>query len=121
MGGSIKTSTYVAIRRVQPSPYLRLKMETASVATLKLSGHLSGRMLKILLPCSSTSHNKSTSHTNHERRWRLSAGVTGDLRLLQETGMNYVHLMNHLMVMVIAIHMQIRMVTRSRCRMTRTC
>jgi hypothetical protein len=121
MDGRPKISTYVAIRRVQPSPYLRLKMETASVATLKLSGHLRIRMLKILLPCSSTSHSKGTSHTNHKPSMRLSAGVTGDLRLLEVIGMSYVQYMNHLMVTLIANHLQMRMVTWSPCRMARTC
>jgi hypothetical protein len=111
MGGRRKTSTHVVTRKVQPSPYLRSKMGTALVVTPKLSGHLRVRMLKILLPCSSTSHSKGTSHTSHERSMRLVATVTGDLRLVEVIGMSYVHMMNHLMVTISAYHLQIRMVT----------
>jgi hypothetical protein len=121
MDGRPKTSTHVATKRVQLSPYLRLKMETASVATPKLSGHLRVGVLKILLPCSSTSHNKGTSHTSHKRSMRLGAGVAVDLGLLEVMHGSYVHVMNHSMVTIIAVHMQIRMVTRSPCRMARTC
>jgi hypothetical protein len=121
MGGSIKTSTHVATRRVQPSPYLRLKMETASVATLKLSGHLIISVLKILLPCSSTSHRKGTSHSNHKRSMGLAATVGMDLCLLDLIGMSYVQSLNHLMVTIIANHVQMRMVTRFLSRMARTC
>ena len=107
-------------RKVQPSPYLRSKTGTALVATPKLSGHLRIMMLKILLPWSSTSHNKGTSHTNHKHGVRLLAEVTGDLRFVEVMHMSYVQI-NHLMVTISAYHVQIRMVTRSPCRMARTC
>jgi hypothetical protein len=121
MGGWSKTSTHVVTGNVQPSPCLRSKMGSASVATRKLSGHLRVRMLKILLPCSSTSHSKGTSHTHHKRSMRFGAAVTRDLRLLEVVSGSYVQELNRLMVTISAYHMQIRMVTRSLSRMARTC
>jgi hypothetical protein len=96
-------------------------MGTALVATLKLSGHLRIRVLEILLPCSSTSHSKGTSHSHLKRGVRLGATISGDLRLVEVFNMSYVHVMNHLMVTITADHVQMRMVTRSPCRMARTC
>jgi hypothetical protein len=81
MGGWPKTFTHVVTRNVQPSPCLRSKMGTASVATRKLSRNLRGILLKILLPSSSTSQNKGASQTNHKRSMRFFAKKTWDLRL----------------------------------------
>jgi hypothetical protein len=39
MGGQIKSSTQDVTKKVQPSPYLRSKMGTASVVLPKLVGH----------------------------------------------------------------------------------
>jgi hypothetical protein len=120
MGGNAKTSTNVVITKVPPSLYLRSKMETASVATPKLSGHLRIRRLKILLLCSSTFPNKGTSHSNNKQNMRLGATASWDLCSLDVIHMSYVH-MNLLMERIIAVQMQIRMVTRYRCKVGRIC
>ena len=62
MDGSAKTSTLDVTREVPPYPCSRLKMETASEGIPALSGHLYVHTLVILLPSSSTSHNRGISH-----------------------------------------------------------
>jgi hypothetical protein len=65
MGGWQKTSTLDATIEVPPSPYLRLKMGTASEATPLLSGiHLGMQRKKMLLLCYLTSLSKGTSQTH---------------------------------------------------------
>ncbi len=111
MGGSTKTSTRVATRKVQPSPYLRSNMGTALAVLPKLSGHRKVNMLVILLPCSSTSHTKGASHTHNKQTRRSGVSITLDLTLLEiKTTVSQVHGMNHLMVMETAHHMQISLV-----------
>ena len=83
-GGWQKTSTLVATIEVPPSPYLRLKMGTASEATPLLSGiHLGIRLKKMLLLCFLISLNKGTSHTHNKQSIRLDATVLGDLCLVE--------------------------------------
>ncbi len=86
-----------------------------------LSGHLTTRMLLILLPCSLTSPSKGASRTRNKRSMQLSVTVTRDLRLLEVMHGSYVHILNHSMVMVTADHMQISLVIRSPCKTGRTC
>ena len=86
-----------------------------------LSGHLTTRMLLILLPCSLTSPSKGASRTRNKRRMQLGVTVRRDLRLLEVMTMSFVHMMNHLMVIVAAIHLQIHLVIRSPCKTGRTC
>jgi hypothetical protein len=107
------------ITRGQLSPCSRSKEVTASEATPLLSGHLRISLLKILLPCSSTSHNKGTSH--HKRKGRLVAIVEGGLGFVEIVTGSYVQYINHLMVTIIAVRVQITMVTWSPWRMARTC
>jgi hypothetical protein len=83
MGGSTKTSTHVVTTKVQPSPYLRSKMGTALAASPTLSGTLEVATLVILVPCSSTSHNRGTSHIHNKQTRRYTVTVTGDLGLLE--------------------------------------
>jgi hypothetical protein len=100
MGGRPKTSTLDATRFVPPSRCLRSKMGTASEASPTLSGHLTVRMLVIVLRCCSTYLNNVASP--HEVTQRLLARVTLDLSSLVVITSNYVHMVNHLMVILIA-------------------
>ena len=75
-----------------------------------LSGHLTTRMLLILLPCSLTSLSKGASRTRKKRSLRFIVTVTEDLCLLEVISMSYVHVLNHLMVIIIAGHVQISLV-----------
>jgi hypothetical protein len=86
-----------------------------------LSGHLMTSMLLILLPCSLTSPSKGASRTRNKQSMQLGVTVTGDLRLLEVLAGSYVHMMNHLMVLLTAIHMQITLVIRSPRKTGRTC
>jgi len=87
-----------------------------------LSGHLTTRMLLILLPCSLTSPSKGASRTRNKRSLLLRVTVRMDLGLLEVMHVSYVHMMNHSMVMIMgAIHMQMSMVMRSPCKTGRTC
>jgi hypothetical protein len=61
MGGWKKTSTLVVTSKVQRFPYFRSKMETALAASPTLSGHLTLRMLVIVLRCCSTYLNNVAS------------------------------------------------------------
>ena len=61
MGGWKKTSTLVVTSKVQRFPYFRSKMETALAASPTLSGHLTIRMLVIVLRCCSTYLNNVAS------------------------------------------------------------
>jgi hypothetical protein len=83
-------------------------MGTASAATPMLSGHLTLSMLVIVMPCCSTSLAKGTSQTNEEAKRYYVTAIRG-LVLLEVTVIS-VHIMNHLMVMEIADHMQISLV-----------
>jgi hypothetical protein len=113
MGGCVKTSTHVVTTKVRPSPYLRSKMGTALAASPTLSGHLKVATLVILVPCSSTSHNRGTSHIHNKYTTRYTVAVTMDLALMEVVEVSYVHGMNHLMVMITAYHVQISLVIRS--------
>jgi hypothetical protein len=86
MGGGPKTSTYVVTTKVRPSPYLRSKMGTALAASPTLSGHhhLKVTSLVILVPCSSTSHNRGTSHIHNKYTRRYGVAVAMDLGLLDK-------------------------------------
>ena len=121
MGGSIKTSTHVVTTKVQPSPYIRSKMGTASAASPKLSGHLTRRMLLILLPCSLTSPSKGAFRTRNKRSMQLGVTVSVDLSLVEVINMSYVQILNNLMVIVTAHHGLISLVIRSPCKTVRTC
>jgi hypothetical protein len=96
-------------------------MGTASAASPKLSGHLTTRMLLILLPCSLTSHSKGASRTRKKQIMQLGVTITMDLRLLEAKNTSYVHVMNHSMELINADHMQIFLVIRSPCKTGRTC
>ena len=78
----MKTSTHVVTKKVRPSPYFRSKMGTASAASPTLSGTLKVTTLVILVPCSSTSHNRGTSHIHNKENRRYTVTVTGDLALV---------------------------------------
>ena len=90
MGGSIKTSTKDVTRRVPPSRYSRSKMGTASVASPTLSGHLTLRMLVIVMRCCSTCLTPVTSLPNEKQEGRYIAGVNWDLVLQEMVTMIYV-------------------------------
>jgi hypothetical protein len=81
MGGCLKTSTHVVTTKVRPSPYLRSKMGIALAASPTLSGSLEVASLVILVPCSSTSHNRGTSHIHNKEKGRYNVTVTMDLAL----------------------------------------
>jgi hypothetical protein len=121
MGGCLKTSTYVVIRKVPPSPYLRSKMGTALAASPKLSGHLVTATLVILLPCSSTWRDRGPSPTQQKSTRRFIVRVPLDLALLELVTVNYLHRINNLITIKIACHMQMNLVMRSPCKTGRTC
>ena len=66
MDGRVKTSILDAIGKVPPSPCSRLKVGIASEGIPTLSGTLKVATLVILVPCSSTSHNRGTSHIHNK-------------------------------------------------------
>ena len=87
MAGMLKTSTLAVTEKDQPSPCLRSKMVTASVAIpIMLSGshHLPVGMLVIVMPCSLISHSKRNSKTI-EKVWRYTARVTMDLIMVTQS------------------------------------
>ncbi len=110
MGGSSKTSTHDVTVSTPLSPSLKSKTRgTASAATPTLSGHLTVvSMLVIVVRCCSTCLAKGTSQTKEQAR-RYSVPAGGGLVLVEITG-SYVHLLNHLMVIVIAHQLQINLV-----------
>jgi hypothetical protein len=109
MDGSAKTSTPDATTRVQLSPCLRSKMETASEDTPKLSGHLVlVSILVIVILCSSISRNNEVFKAKRQAK-RYTAGVIVDLVSL-EVLPSYVHMANHLMVIKSVHHSQIGLV-----------
>jgi hypothetical protein len=95
-------------------------MGTVSAASPKHSGHLTTRMLLILLPCSLTSPSKGASRTRNKQSMQLGVTVTGDLRLLEVMNGSYVHVMNHSMVIITAYHLQMSLAIRSPCKTGRT-
>jgi hypothetical protein len=115
-GGIQKTSTLGVITRGQLSPCSRSKEEIASEATPKLSGHLIVTMLVIVMRCCSTSLANVTSSTNEQEK-RYSADLLRDLTLV---GMSLVHILNHLMVMKSAVHLQITLFIVSLLKVVRT-
>ena len=78
-------------------------------------------MLVIMLPCSSTSHSRGTSHTNTKQRGRSGVRMTLGLSLLEVVQMSYVHGMNHLMVIICAFQREIRVDIISLCKVGLTC
>jgi hypothetical protein len=110
MGGTGKTSTRDVTIRVPPSLCSRSKMGTASVASPTLSGHLTIKMLVIVMRCCSTCLAFVTSPPYEKQERRYSAGVDWDLVFLEVITLIYVHIMNHLMVMEIAYHVQSKLV-----------
>ena len=112
MGGCIETSTHDVTASAPRSRCSKSKTRmNASAATPTLSGHhltmLS--LLVIVVRCCSTCLAKGTSQTKEQaRRYSFTAGR--GLVLVEVEMMSYVHGFNHLMVMVIAIHMQINLV-----------
>jgi hypothetical protein len=91
---------------------------TALEASPKLSGHLIllVSMLVIVMRCCSTSLANFTSPTNDMEK-RYTAVRIGDLYLVS---MSYVHSMNHLMVIICAIQLQIEIDILSLLKMVRT-
>jgi hypothetical protein len=96
-------------------------MGTASEATPTLSGHLMVGVLVIVLPCSSTSHNRGTSHYHNKQSARYTVADILDLGFMEVVQLSYVQILNHLMVLITAVHMQIVVVIRSICKMALTC
>jgi hypothetical protein len=86
-------------------------MGTASEAIPTLSGHLTISMLVIVLRCCSTYLNNVASP--HYITMRYIATETLDLHSLVVMHGSYVHILHHLMVMVIANHIQINVVIKS--------
>ena len=86
-------------------------METALAASPTLSGHLTVTMLVIVLRCCSTYLNNVASP--HYITMRLVARVSLDLSSLMVINISYVHFMNHLMVLISAVHGQINLVIKS--------
>jgi hypothetical protein len=86
MAGVLMTSTLAVTEKDQPSPCLRSKMVTASVAIPMLSGshHLPVGMLLTVMPCSLISHSKRNSKTIEQVK-RYNAIMTGDLVMVTET------------------------------------
>jgi hypothetical protein len=82
MGGCSKTSTHDVTVSDPLSPSSKSKMGTASAATPTLSGHLTGSMLVIVMPCCSTSLAKGTSQTN-EQATRYSVAAVWGLVLVE--------------------------------------
>ena len=87
----------------------------------KLSGHLMAASLVILLPCSSTSRARGPSPTQEKSKTRFIVEVALDLAFKEVLTMNYLHLLNHLMEIPIARHMQMNLVTVSVMKVARTC
>jgi hypothetical protein len=119
MGGRGKTSTIGVITRGPLSPCSRSKEVSASEATPKLSGHLllvMVVMLVIVMRCCSTSLANVTSPTN-EQEMRYTAVVLGDLTSATRS---YVQCMNHLMVILTAVHMQMTLNIVSLLKVVRT-
>jgi hypothetical protein len=114
MGGCTKTSTHDVTARAPQSPCSKLKMGTASAVIPALSGHplTPGTMLVIVVRCCSTCLAKGTSQTKEQAR-RYSVTAVMGLVLVEMAIVSYVHLFNHLMVMVNAIHGQINLVILS--------
>ncbi len=81
----------------------------ASEATPTLSGHLSLSLLVIVVRCCSTCLAKGTSQTK-EQAGRYTVAASMGLVLVEVGRMIYLHGLNHLMVMVIAYHVQINLV-----------
>ena len=85
MGGTQKISTLEVTEKDQPSPCLRSKMGTASVAIPMLSGsHLPLRGLMIVMPCSLKSHSKGNSKTM-EQVMSNTAMVAVDLVMVAQS------------------------------------
>jgi hypothetical protein len=85
-------------------------MGTASEGIPTLSGTLKVASLVILVPCSSTSHNRGTSHIHNKHKGRYCVPVAMDLGLVERMEVSYVQGMNHLMVIISAIHKQMTLV-----------
>ena len=114
MVGMAKTSTHDVTKRDPPSVFTRSKMETASEDTLKLSGPLLllVSMLVTVMRCCSTCLAAVTSQTNKQEK-RYAVIVVMDLILKEVIKVSYVHIMNHLMVIINAYHGQINLVMES--------
>ena len=84
MAGVPKTSTLAVTKKHQPSPCLRSKMVTASVAIPMLSGSHPVGMLMTVMPCSLISHSKRNSKTI-EQVMRYAAIVTMDLIMVTKS------------------------------------
>ncbi len=86
-------------------------MGTALEATPTLSGHLIAAKLMILVPCSLISPSKGASPT-HTHNMLFGVPVKLDPDLLEMIYGSYVHVLNHLMVIISANHLQISLVIR---------
>ena len=96
-------------------------MGTASEAIPTFSGHLTLSGLVTVLRCCSTYLNNVTSPFHHPMDMRFIAAVAVDLTLLEMVTLNYLHGINHLMVMEIAVHGQITLAITSLSKAARTC
>jgi hypothetical protein len=95
-------------------------MGTASEASPTLSGHLTMSVLVIVLRCCSIYLNYDASP--HLQTKRYIATVTLDLRSLVVVTMSYAQEMNHLMVTISAVQLQIILAIKSLLTKTaRTC
>ncbi len=110
MGGCGKTSTHDVTAKTPRSLCLKSKIQVnASAAIPTLSGHLLVSMLVIVVRCCSTCLAKGTSQTK-EQAGRYCVAAGWGLVLVEVMAVIYVQMMNHLMVMVIAGHVQINLV-----------
>ena len=123
-GGSMMTSTLDVITRDPPSVSSRSKTETASVATPLLSGLilllLRVIILATLMQCCSTCLAPVNSLPNDQPK---IFGTVMKLVLVsvEIVTVTYQHLVNHLMVMKSAAHMQIVLVMVSLMKVVWTC
>ncbi len=121
MGGWQKISTHDVTARAPRSPCSKSKtLANASAAIPSLSGHLMKAGFVLLKRYCSTYLAKGTSKTKEQAgRYTVPAGL--GLILVEMVTVSYVHI-NHLMVMVVANHMQMSLVIVSQLMvMVKTC
>ena len=112
MGGSTQTSTHDVTARTPQSPCSKSWAQVnASAATPTLSGHhlIYGSLLVIVVRCCSTCLAKGTSQTKEQAK-RYTVAANMGLVFMEVITASQLHIMNHLMVMDIANHMQISLV-----------
>ena len=102
------TSTHDVTARAPQSLYSKLKKQVNASAATPTLNRLLVSMLVIVVRCCSTCLAKGTSQTKEQATRYCVAAIMG--LVLMEVALSYVHMMNHLMVMVIANHLQITLV-----------